>query len=612
MIYVTSLDGTKTEPLINVGKDFRIEQSVDGSLTVSFTVVPSVSNGMVQNPGYSLLGPESVVNAFGYDFKVKMYDDAGFSKSIQGVSTFFENSKRQVYGIFSGSHTLANHLNFAMPGSGWSYTVDPDIANITNYITKLGDDNIVALVNKIIKYHQVEYVILPNNHIRFSKRVGPDSEHQYRWKKNISDVVLTEDSTNLFTYIKGFGKDGLEVVYESPNLSKFGKLEQNPVRDERFTDPVALTNYIKNSITDVPELAIESSMPELTSRETGERVWLIYPPLDLIVETRILRQTKMMVNGKLITETATLGNTIPKTSTDSLLDQQEEMNDNKDQIEDKVEQVQEDIFIQFEATEERIIDQYNTITSEYTASIFASAEEIRTEMAQKETNINNTIGAQYNKITSEYTSSISQTAQSLRQEFNASIVAVGQDIVDVRNYASTIEQTASMISQTVSSQQVQISNQGTRISSAESSIVQQSNQISQKVSTSDYTGQRITSLINQDPYSVTIEASKISLNGAVMVNGSISGTTNIDVTTDINLGRQIKFSDFTTISGDNGNIHIDAWGDINYTGTSHRFNGSIIADSLSATDVGGYTFSASSTGLTVRQYGAFKGICTFA
>lgn len=600
MIYVTSLDGSQVEPLIDIGADFSMDQDVNGAFSVSFTSTPSKNN-----PGYTLLAPEVIVTIEDYDFVVKQYDDTGFSKRIAAVSTFFEQSKTQVDGIFSGSHTLQNHINFALNPSGWSAIIDPDIANVTNYINNFGNDSVVSLVNKACARHEVEFIILPGKVIRLSKQIGPDNDYQYRYKNNISDVVSMEDTTNLYTYIRGFGAEGLEVSWTSPNIGKFGKKEPSPIRDDRFTDPVALTNYIKNSIKDVPEITIESTVPELTARETGERVWLIYDPIGIEFQTRILKQTRVFRNGKLVTDSVTLGNTLRKTSTDSALDQQDSIDDNKDYLEDSKDKIQEDIFMQWTETEERIIDQYNTITSEYTASISANAREIRTEMTQKETNINNTIGAQYNKITSEYTSSISQTAQSLRQEFNASIVAVGQDITDVRNYASTIEQSASQISQTVSAQQVQINNQGTRISSAESSIIQQSNQISQKVSQTDYNGRTITSLINQDPYSVTIEASKINLNGAVMVNGSISGATKISVSTDIDLGRMIRFSDMTAISSDGGQINIEAWNGTNFVGRVDFSNATV-------SGLGGLSASKSTSGgksyLTFRQDGSYLGM----
>lgn len=614
LFYVTSLDGSQVEPIINIGTDFKMEQTVDGTFTVSFSCFPSEKN----NAGYDLLQSESIVTIDNYDFKIKQFNKNTNSKSVTGISTFFEHSKTQKDAIFSGSHTLSNHLDFVLSGIGWVYTVDSDVQNVINYINNLGEDNVVSLVNKICKYHQIEYIILPNNHLHFAKQIGSDNDYQYRYKHNVSEVVLKEDTSNLYTFIRGYGKEGLEVSYTSPYLSTFGKLEATPIKDERFTDATALTDYIKAQIQDVPELAIESKIPELTSRETGEKVWLIYEPLNVEMQTRILKQTKILVNGELITQSIVFGNTLIKSSTDLLVEQQIKLDETKEELEETIDETVREINLKFNETDTKIVDQYQTITNEYSASITANAQVIRTEMNQKETTINNSIGAQYTKITSEYNSAITQTAQSIRSDVTASITAVNGSIQNVQNYASRIEQTANQIQSNVSSQQTTINSHGSRISSAESSITQQSNLISQKVSQTDYTGRTITSLINQDPYAVSISASKINLNGAVIVNGDITGATNISVTSDIRIGNAIRFSDFTEITTYSGDMTINTYNDLTIQASNTRFwgnvdfSGAYSVTGLSASSINGYSMSYSTSGgkkyMTFRQNGSYLGM----
>lgn len=64
---------------------------------------------------------------------------------------------------------------------------------------------------------------------------------------------------------------------------------------------------------------------------------------------------------------------------------------------------------------------------------------------------------------------------------------------------------------------------GQRVSTAESSLSVLPGQISSKVSSTDYTGNTIASLINQSATTITIQASKISLVGAVSVLSDITG-----------------------------------------------------------------------------------------
>lgn len=636
MFYVTSLDGSQVEPLHGWGTDFNLSQSVDGTLTVSSTVLATTNN-----PGYNVLASESVVTIDDLNFRVKQFAPGIGSKQFTAVSDFFDHNATWIHGIFSGSHTAANHAQFALAGTGWTAVIDSSLAG-TNYIPNFGNDSSVALIQKLCKYHQCEFAILPNKRIYLAKQIGPDNDYQFRYKHNVSDVVLKEDTSKLRTYIKGYGKDGLTVEYESPNAAIFGRREAEPVKDERFTDATALLNYIKLKLQDEPELAIESRIPELVNREIGERVWLFYEPLGVAMQTRILKQNKTLVRVdgelKLVTSSVVFGNTLVKDAGDDIVEQQVALNEAKEEIGETIETTKEEINetivetvreinFKFQETEEKIVDQYTTITSQYTASISANARQIRTEMSEHVTTINNSIGAQYNRITEEYNSSITQTAREIRTDVTASITSVNNNIQNVQNYASSISQTAQQIQSQVNSQQTVIDGQGTRISSAESSITQQANQISQKVSQTDYNGSTIASLINQTAYDVSISAAKINLDGAVIVNGTISGASSINVSesaiigTTLQIGQDwqssypkaIRFAgqySSAGISYNNGSLTISAVDAINLDADNINILGSL-SGNIDAASLNGFTLSTSTSGgkryVTFRQFGSYLG-----
>ncbi len=518
MIYVTSIDGSQVESLNNIGTDFNMVQAVDGTFTVSSTFLQGPNN-----PGYNLLGSESIVNVFDYDFKVKQYSNTEHSKTIGAVSTFYDLGKVWKHNTFSGNHTLKNHVDFALNGTGWTAIIDSDIAQVTNYIRSFGNGNIVALVKKICKYHDIEYLILPDKKIHFKKEIGVDKDYQYRHKHNISSVVLKEDTTNLATIIKGYGADGLMVEYRSPNVAIFGELEAEPVSDERFTNRETLLEHIKSQLQDVPELAIESTIPELTEREIGERVWLIYEPLGIEMQTRILQQVKVLRNGKLITKSVIFGNSLPKTGDDAIVDQKEDLEDTKEDLEE---------------TKEELTENINDAKKEFQSKIDKADDRITLEVEQIEKSI----------------AAIDMKADNINLSVNNRIT----------NEVAAIDIRADQIQQTVSAQNISIGNLDDRVGSAESSITHQAWQISQKVSTTDYNGNTIASLINQTSTTIDIEADKINMRGAVIIDGSISGATDINVTRDIYIGRRITFSDMTSISTDgNGSVMIELWNDLN-------------------------------------------------
>lgn len=178
----------------------------------------------------------------------------------------------------------------------------------------------------------------------------------------------------------------------------------------------------------------------------------------------------------------------------------------------------------FEVTNDRITLEVEELDSSITTL------NIRADgITQSVTNLNNNLSSR-----------ITQTAAEIRGEVTAQVTTINNNIQAVRNDVSVVSQTASQIQSIVTSQQTQISGIGNRVSNAESSITQQAYQIQSKVSINDFTGSTIVSKINQDPYSVTIDARKINLNGAVMVNGSISGATSIDVTDNIYIGNTLQ------------------------------------------------------------------------
>jgi len=84
-----SIDGSQVEPLIIIGTAFKMEQSTDGTFTVSFSCFSGTNN----NTGYELLKSEAIVTVDDNDFQVKHYSNTNFSKSVVAISTFFDHAK---------------------------------------------------------------------------------------------------------------------------------------------------------------------------------------------------------------------------------------------------------------------------------------------------------------------------------------------------------------------------------------------------------------------------------------------------------------------------------------------------------------------------------------
>lgn len=344
MIYVTY--GNDSEPLINLNS-FEMEQEVNGDFSISFTSLKSE-----RNIGYSILKEESIITVDGYDFRVKQMKENKAGKGIVALSTFFDLIDKRRDEIFGGVHTFNEFLTFIFAGTGWRTSTD---FNESLLVPNFGENNLVALTQQLCEVFQCEFKIGRDNQIYFSKQIGGDNDAQYRYGHNVQALSKNVDTTRLKTFVKGYGatnEDGsqLYVSYRSPVADNpaIGVREADPIHDDRFTDSNAFLEYLKRSLIDYPEVTFELDSIELTDKELGERVWLIYEPLDIEFFTRILSIKKGLVNGQIRTTSVVLGNKIPKNINDILIEQKVEIDEQKKITRSKFEQTNDKIAMEVE------------------------------------------------------------------------------------------------------------------------------------------------------------------------------------------------------------------------------------------------------------------------
>src|SRR5690606_5499342 len=100
-----------------------------------------------------------------------------------------------------------------------------------------------------------EFEVL-GNHIHVKKRIGRDTDNQFRHKFNISNPQKEIDTSSFKTYIRGYGKqneDGTyqaEAEYTSPLAEIYGIRHAKPVRDDRYTIKENLEERIIRELND--------------------------------------------------------------------------------------------------------------------------------------------------------------------------------------------------------------------------------------------------------------------------------------------------------------------------------------------------------------------------
>jgi phage minor structural protein len=478
MLIITDVFGN-TEALTDF-QNVEVIEEVNGDFSLSFTCFLTEKN----EQSFHLVQEESIVELDGLEFRIKKMVETRNRKIVSlAKHVFFELIDNPVYGINGGILTLNDAVAFTLSGSGWTFE-NLDVEE-SKWIPNFGEDNSLSLVKKICEEFGCEYKIEPDRHLKFSKEIGTDQDFQFRYKHNIKTLSRTVDTTKFATVLKGFGADGLEVEYRSPNADIYGEKHGEPLRDDRYTNSENLLKKLEETIQDVPEVSIELEVVQLGfDAQLGDKVWLIYEPLRIEFQTRVMAYKyypfqKRSPSVVLSNKKKTITNLVAKTRS--------ELKEAKKETRSKIDQTKEKISLEVERLDGEI--------SEAKSSITITADEIRSEVSSEIQRVDGNIES--------VSSSITQTSEKIDLEVNR----LDESIASINLEADSI--------------QLSVSSLGSRIGSAESTITQTASEIESKVSQEDFNGATVMSLIEQTPEEIKFSANKISMEGITHVNGNL-------------------------------------------------------------------------------------------
>lgn len=184
---------------------------------------------------------------------------------------FFKMSKSVAYGTLKdGSHTAKEYLDFVFNGSGYSYTL---LSQVDAWEKQsFGDKNRLALFNDLISDMEMEFSIADSGRIMITSEIGQDLSTIVRKGFNLQELNLEYNVSDFVTYAKGFGafidkddesKGRYEAEYTSPLASVYGKLEADPITDERYTKAASLQAALKKAVDSSYSISVGISLEEL-------------------------------------------------------------------------------------------------------------------------------------------------------------------------------------------------------------------------------------------------------------------------------------------------------------------------------------------------------------
>lgn len=183
---------------------------------------------------------------------------------------FFDLRKSVIYSEMNGSNTANAYLQFIFNGSGYEYRLEVTIPAFEK--ESFGMKNRLDLFKDFISSTGVEFSV-NGKIVRILEKVGTNLSTVVKKGFNLNELRLEKDPGSFITYLRGYGafvdpddesKGRLIVEYLSPLAEVFGKLEGDPVIDERYTVDNNLIERLKSDVENSYGISVDIDMEDLT------------------------------------------------------------------------------------------------------------------------------------------------------------------------------------------------------------------------------------------------------------------------------------------------------------------------------------------------------------
>jgi len=183
---------------------------------------------------------------------------------------FFDLRKSVIYSEMNGSNTANAYLQFIFNGSGYEYRLEVTIPAFEK--ESFGMKNRLDLFKDFVSSTGVEFSV-NGKIVRILEKVGTNLSTVVKKGFNLNELRIEKDPGSFITYLRGYGafvdpddesKGRLIVEYLSPLAEIFGKLEGDPVIDERYTVADNLIERLKSDVENSYGISVDIDMEDLT------------------------------------------------------------------------------------------------------------------------------------------------------------------------------------------------------------------------------------------------------------------------------------------------------------------------------------------------------------
>lgn len=297
--------------------ELTTKNAVNGERSVSGTII---SNNQVLS---------RLDRGWSFTFEGELYkiiyakpkdEGKNISLSFDAVHQFFYDFEHSnCYQEFNGSNRFEVYIEAIFKNSGYQYRIEAEAKAIRK--ENFGNASRLKMFKEIIKDAGLEFSVT-GKVVRILKKVGSDLSTVVRKNFNMNELTIEKNIGNFITYKKGLGawKDEKNhdmgrytSEYESPLARIYGRIEGEPVTDERYKETGKLFERLKHEVDNSYSISVQLDMEDLTQAgyeytqpRAGDYIMAINETIGFREKIRIVSyESSYDVTGRLINHKVT-------------------------------------------------------------------------------------------------------------------------------------------------------------------------------------------------------------------------------------------------------------------------------------------------------------------
>ena len=297
--------------------ELKTKNAVNGERSISGTIVSNKQVLSRLDRGWSFTFDDELYKII---YAKPKDEGKNISLSFDAVHQFFYDfDHSNCYQEFNGSNRFEVYIEAIFKDSGYRYVIEAQAGSIRK--ENFGNASRLKMFKDIIKAAGLEFSVT-GKVVRILKKVGTDLSTVVRKNFNMNELTIEKNIGNFITYKKGLGawKDEnnhdagrYTSEYESPLARIYGRIEGEPVSDERYKETGKLLERLKKEVDESYSISVQLDMEDLTQAgykytrpRAGDYIMAINETIGFREKIRIVSyESSYDVTGRLLSHKVT-------------------------------------------------------------------------------------------------------------------------------------------------------------------------------------------------------------------------------------------------------------------------------------------------------------------